>query len=153
MTEKDPASMSPEERRQRMSRVVSRLKEIHRDEEQQEEVEKLFSELLELQMKNPKEMWRWYRDLAELGEFVESGGMAADELPERIREMLKDHVPWFRKEEKEFEAAFVSKFASEPTSMKTYEPQEPKTPWYLDPDSGGPNPPEDERKPGIDYDC
>lgn len=34
---------------------------------------------------------------------------------------------------------------------KTYEPAVPLTPWYLDPESGGPNPPADQRKPGIQY--
>jgi IS1 family transposase len=33
----------------------------------------------------------------------------------------------------------------------TYEPQEPLTPWYLDPESGGPNPPADLRKAGVKY--
>lgn len=33
----------------------------------------------------------------------------------------------------------------------TYEPQEPLTPWYLDPESGGRNPAPENRKPGIRY--
>ena len=33
----------------------------------------------------------------------------------------------------------------------TYEPQEPLTPWYLDPQSGGLNPAPENRKPGIKY--
>jgi IS1 family transposase len=49
-----------------------------------------------------------------------------------------------------FEAAFVSKFSDAPTSRRTYEPRKPKTPWYLDPESGGPNPLF--KKPGIAYD-
>lgn len=35
---------------------------------------------------------------------------------------------------------------------KTFEPAGPLTPWYLDPESGGPNPPMAERKVGIQYD-
>ncbi len=35
---------------------------------------------------------------------------------------------------------------------KTYAPQTPLTPWYLDPESGGPNPPTEQRKSGIKYD-
>jgi IS1 family transposase len=34
---------------------------------------------------------------------------------------------------------------------KTYEPVAPLTPWYLDPESGGRNPPPELRKPGIRY--
>jgi len=55
-----------------------------------------------------------------------------------------------RREEAAFEAAFASKFSVKPLSVRTYEPQTPKTPWYLDPESGGPNP--TEKKPGIQYD-
>lgn len=36
---------------------------------------------------------------------------------------------------------------------KAYAPQAPETPWYLDPESGGPNPPAAQRKPGVKYDC
>jgi IS1 family transposase len=36
-------------------------------------------------------------------------------------------------------------------NRETYEPQTPLTPWYLDHESGGPNPPAGERKPGIRY--
>ena len=35
------------------------------------------------------------------------------------------------------------------TEPKAYAPQKPLTPWYLDKDSGGPNP--IYRKPGIRY--
>lgn len=49
-----------------------------------------------------------------------------------------------------FEAAFESKFAVRPLSSLTYEPQKPKVPWYLDPESGGPNPLV--KKPGVQYD-
>ena len=37
-------------------------------------------------------------------------------------------------------------------NRQTYEPVAPLTPWYLDPESGGPNPPAGERKAGIKYD-
>lgn len=45
-----------------------------------------------------------------------------------------------------FEAAFAVK----PSSNRVYEPVAPLTPWYLDPESGGPNPAV--KKPGIKYD-
>lgn len=54
------------------------------------------------------------------------------------------------KEAEAFEAAFAtSKFATVPSSQRTWEPQAPKTPWYLDPTSGGPNPAV--KKAGIQY--
>ena len=37
----------------------------------------------------------------------------------------------------EFEAAFAAKYTPERTSPKTYAPQAPKTPWYLDFDGTG----------------
>ena len=37
------------------------------------------------------------------------------------------------------------------TNRTTYTPQEPLTPWYLDPESGGKCPPMDQRKAGIRY--
>jgi IS1 family transposase len=37
-------------------------------------------------------------------------------------------------------------------NRQTFEPVTPLTPWYLDKDSGGPNPPVHERKAGIQYD-
>lgn len=49
-----------------------------------------------------------------------------------------------------FEMAFASKFSEPATSRRTYEPQKPKTPWYHDPESGGPKP--FVKKPGIAYD-
>ncbi len=52
-----------------------------------------------------------------------------------------------------FEAAFASKFAEKPSSRVTHTPtpkSELLTPWYLDPESGGPNPLV--KKPGIRYD-
>jgi hypothetical protein len=52
-----------------------------------------------------------------------------------------------------WEAAFAG-FTIAPKVARTYQPT-PKaellTPWYLDPQSGGPNPPDEERKPGIQY--
>ena len=65
------------------------------------------------------------------------------------------------REEAEFEAAFngkpqesVSRFAKWKPRIgpRTYKPRKPLTPWYLDPESGGPNPPHELRKPGIQYD-
>ena len=51
------------------------------------------------------------------------------------------------------ERAFENAFASRPTvsaALRTYEPVTPKTPWYLDPESGGPNP--TVKKAGVQYD-
>ena len=45
---------------------------------------------------------------------------------------------------------FESVFATRPTALWTWEPVAPKTPWYLDPESGGPNP--TVKKAGIQYD-
>jgi hypothetical protein len=53
------------------------------------------------------------------------------------------------KEEAMFHAAFEAKLTALRTEPKTYEPQVPLTPWYLDPESGGPNPAV--KKPGISY--
>ena len=47
------------------------------------------------------------------------------------------------------DAAFAG-FATKPTAKRVFEPQAPLTPWYLDKDSGGPNP--QIKKPGIAYD-
>lgn len=50
----------------------------------------------------------------------------------------------------EYEKAFELKYTALRTEPKFYEPVEtPKVPWYLDKDSGGPNP--EVRKPGIRY--
>jgi len=59
---------------------------------------------------------------------------------------------WRGKEEAEFEAAFegFKGFKTQPRAKLVYEPQKPKIPWYLDPESGGPNP--EVKKPGIWYD-
>jgi IS1 family transposase len=57
------------------------------------------------------------------------------------------------KEEAEFEKAFAD-FNVRPLAKRTFQPT-PKaellTPWYLDPQSGGPNPPTEERKSGVRY--
>lgn len=50
----------------------------------------------------------------------------------------------------QFEDAFRVKFQAPRRNPKTFTPQRPKTPWYLDPTSGGPNP--RNKKPGIAYD-
>lgn len=55
---------------------------------------------------------------------------------------------WNAKEEKAFEAAF-ERFTTRPTALRVFQPVAPKTPWYLDPESGGPNP--TFKKPGIQY--
>lgn len=54
-----------------------------------------------------------------------------------------------RVDEEAFERAFAEKFSTEPKSLRTYKPEMPKIPWYLDPESGGRNP--DVRKPGVSY--
>ena len=57
------------------------------------------------------------------------------------------------KTEAAFEKAFEEMEWSAPErTPRSYDPQEPKTPWYLDPESGGPNPPKDQRKEGVLYD-
>lgn len=54
------------------------------------------------------------------------------------------------KEDAAFMAAFESpKFATAPSSNRVWEPVAPKTPWYLDPESGGPNP--SIKKAGVQY--
>jgi hypothetical protein len=55
-----------------------------------------------------------------------------------------------RQDDAAFEIAFASQFAAKPTSRETFTPRTRKTPWYLDPESGGPNP--IVKKPGIAYD-
>ena len=52
-------------------------------------------------------------------------------------------------EEKLFEQAFEG-FVSAPRTPRAYEPQAPLIPWYLDKDSGGPNP--TVKKAGVQYD-
>ncbi len=57
-------------------------------------------------------------------------------------------------DDRKFEIAFASKFSETPRSMHTFTPT-PKdqipVPWYLDPESGGPNPVV--KKPGVRYDA
>lgn len=54
------------------------------------------------------------------------------------------------KEDAAFIAAFESpKFTTAPSSNRVWEPVAPKTPWYLDPESGGPNP--SIKKAGVQY--
>ncbi len=48
-----------------------------------------------------------------------------------------------------FEAAFAGRWTRPRTVPKSFPSQKPKTPWYLDAQSGGPNPAV--RKPGIRY--
>jgi IS1 family transposase len=68
---------------------------------------------------------------------------------EHVVEMTERYVK--AQEESQFEAAFASaQFSVKPSSQRTWEPQAPLTPWYLDPQSGGPNPAV--KKPGIAYD-
>lgn len=55
-----------------------------------------------------------------------------------------------RKEEANFEAAFSNLKFTAPRKGPI-QPAEKLLPWYLDPESGGPNPPAGERKPGIRY--
>lgn len=47
-----------------------------------------------------------------------------------------------RKLEAQFMAAFEGKITQPRMFPKTYAPVKPKTPWYLDPESGGPPNPE-----------
>lgn len=54
---------------------------------------------------------------------------------EEIVEMIDTHFK--RKFEAQFYAAFEEKITRPRTSPKSYAPQTPKTPWYLDPNSGG----------------
>ncbi|MFO1485727.1 MAG: hypothetical protein U1F71_20365 [Verrucomicrobiaceae bacterium] len=54
------------------------------------------------------------------------------------------------KDDAAFEAAFASpKFTTTPSHSRVWQPVAPKTPWYLDPESGGPNPAI--KKEGIQY--
>ncbi len=64
---------------------------------------------------------------------------------EEVVEMADGYL--VEKANAEFEAAFERLSKSAP--IKSYAPQTPKTPWYLDPESGGRNP--EIRKPGVSY--
>ncbi len=56
------------------------------------------------------------------------------------------------KTEEQFEKAFERmEWIAPAKRQKSFAPGRVKTPWYLDPQSGGPNPPEDERKDGVAY--
>jgi len=56
-----------------------------------------------------------------------------------LEEMVEMIDTYFqRKLDEQFEAAFALKFSQPRTMPKSYPPQKPKTPWYLDPESGGP---------------
>lgn len=66
---------------------------------------------------------------------------------EDVVAMTNDYVK--AQEDAAFEAAFEG-FTSAPKSPVAYEPQKPLMPWYLDPQSGGPNP--SVKKQGIQYD-
>lgn len=68
---------------------------------------------------------------------------------EEIVEMVDAYAA--EQERVAFEEAFRLKFSSPRSTPKTYAPAARLTPWYLDPESGGPEPLE--RKPGIAYRC
>ena len=53
-------------------------------------------------------------------------------------------------EDMKFEAAFESQFSETPRAARVYPQGTPKVPWYLDPESGGPNP--IVKKTGVAYD-
>lgn len=56
------------------------------------------------------------------------------------------------KADAEFEAAFEAvKYTAPRKKVRQYQLKPKLTPWYLDPQSGGPNPPLHERKAGIQY--
>ncbi len=65
---------------------------------------------------------------------------------EEIVEMVDAYAK--RKQDEAFEAEFA-KLTPLRTEPKSYEPVKPLVPWYLDKDSGGPNP--IYRKPGVRY--
>lgn len=67
---------------------------------------------------------------------------------EDVVEMTDDYLR--KQDELRFEIAFESQFSEKPRASRTYAPVTPKVPWYLDPESGGPNP--IVKKPGIAYD-
>ena len=56
------------------------------------------------------------------------------------------------KEDAAFESAFASSnFVVQPRAKRTYAPVKPKTPWYLDPHSGGKFCPADQKQADVDY--
>lgn len=70
-----------------------------------------------------------------------------------VRDVVAMTEGYFKaKEEAAFNTAFTaSKFTEQPRAKRTWEPVAPKTPWYHDADSGGPNPLPLYRRPGIKY--
>lgn len=67
---------------------------------------------------------------------------------EEVIEMMDAFLT--ERERLQFEQAFTRlKFSAPRTTPKSFPPQTPRTPWYLDPESGGPDPVV--RKPGIAY--
>jgi IS1 family transposase len=65
---------------------------------------------------------------------------------EEVAEMTDRYLR--AQQDAEFESAFET-FGLKPKAARVYPRGTPKTPWYLDPESGGPNP--IYRKPGIQY--
>ena len=67
---------------------------------------------------------------------------------EEVIEMMDEYLA--KRDAERFEMAFkVLKFDRARNTPKTFTPTAPRTPWYLDPESGGPEP--EVRKPGIAY--
>ena len=66
---------------------------------------------------------------------------------EEVAEMIDAYLA--RRDLDAFEAAFTAKYSKAREGPLTFEPQKPKTPWYLDAESGGPNPAV--RKAGVAY--
>jgi IS1 family transposase len=78
-----------------------------------------------------------------------AAGIASSTMTmEQIVEMIDAYHA--AKLDAQFEAAFAAKFTQPRTEPKTHEPVK-LTPWYLDPNSGGPNPLPTYRRPGIKY--
>jgi IS1 family transposase len=71
---------------------------------------------------------------------------------EDVVEMMDQYE--VEKAEAAFEEAFALKYTAPRNTPNSYEPtpkDKLKTPWYLDKDSGGPNPAPEDRKEGIQY--
>lgn len=67
---------------------------------------------------------------------------------EEVIEMMDAYLA--ERDKERFEAAFANlKYDRARSTPKTFKPEAPRTPWYLDPESGGPEP--EVRKPGIAY--
>ena len=67
---------------------------------------------------------------------------------EEVVEMVDAYAQ--RKQDEAYEAA-LTKLTPLRIAPKAYAPVKPKTPWYLDPHSGGKFCPVEDRKPGVDY--